>query len=58
MQTSTADLFRTAHPRSRTVFRVWQAVKRLEQQDQPVTSATIDNFSIGFNIAKHQHSQM
>ena len=58
MQASTADLLRTARPRSRTVLRAWQAAKRLEQQDQPVTSATMDNFSIGFDIAKHQHSQM
>ena len=58
MQTSTADLLRTACLRSRTVLRAWKAAKHLEQQDQPVTSATMDNFSIGFDIAKHQHSQM
>ena len=58
MQKSTADLLRTARPRSRTVLRACQADKRLEQQDQLVTSATMDNFSISFDIAKHQHSQM
>ena len=57
MQTSTTDLLRTARPRSRKVLRAWQDAKHLEQQDQPVTSATMDNFSIGFDIAKHQHSQ-
>ena len=58
MQKSTADLLRTARPQSRTILRAWQAAKHLEQQDQPVASATMDNFSIGFDIAKHQHSQM
>ena len=58
MQKSTADLLRTVRPRSRTILGAWQAAKRLEQQDQPVTSATMDNFSIGLDIAKHQHSQM
>ena len=49
MQTSTADLLRTARPRSRKVFRAWQAAKHLKQQDQLVTSATMDHFSIGFD---------